>query len=106
MSAQGRLKRIIPMLSALAMGLRVDSRGETWALTDELDLVVVRRRSYTDGRPDDEVGIRPLGERGLPWVAAVLEDVAEVDRMALLADAGLNDVKQAGFAHTRMEAAK
>jgi len=94
-SVAERVALVAPMLVALALGLRVDARGETWAMSDDLDLLAVRRRMIGDVDAG-EVGLRPLGDFGFGATVRLLEDVHPDHRTELLANKVLNEMRRGG----------
>lgn len=98
-----RLRRVLPMLEALAIGLRVQAQGETWTISEDLELVVVVSgyRLLPDGREEamPERGVLPMGGPSLKALVEILESVSEDSRRELLADLSLNKITHERFSH-------
>jgi hypothetical protein len=90
-----RVRRAFKIIEALAFGLRVKIGGETWTVSDDLELVIVANRfTIIDGVETDmgEIGLKPLGDLSLKGLVELTEKISEADFQILVSDHGLNKI--------------
>lgn len=98
-----RIAKILPMLEAMALGLRIKIGRETWTLSDDMDLVLVEQRTTIRGGTEttEEIGILPMRFPSLAEIIKVLESATEESRCELVANLALNRITADRFSLTK-----